>query len=272
MKKFINKVISAAIVSVIIGAAVSSPAFATPILYVDDSAGNLGTVDVASGAVKLIGNTGQSLVDIAFDPTGHLYGITFTQLFQINKSTGAATLVGNLGTSLNSLVFGSDGTLYGASDRLFTINKTSGLASSITNGNGGYNFTSSGDLAFIGGDLFLTSTPGDNLVSLNTTNGKGKLVGAIGFSSVYGLASDDGSNLYGLSGTQILRINSTTGAGTLLGNYGGNGLFAANGSAFFSEAGAPAAAVPEPTTPLLIGLGAFGLFLTRRRLEKSNRR
>ena len=269
MKTVFNKFIKSAVVAIIIGSAASVPVLAAPILYVDDFAGNLGTVDVASGAVKVIGSTGQSLVDIAFDPTGNLYGITFNQLFRISKTTGAATLVGNLGTSLNSLVFGSDGTLYGASDRLYTINKTSGAATSISNGSGGYSFTSAGDLAFIGSDLFLTSisTPGDNLVNLNTTNGKGKLVGAIGFSNVFGLASDNGLNLYGLSGTQILGINSATGVGTLLGNYAGHGLLGANGSAFFTEAGAPSP-VPEPATALLMGLGSLGLFLTRRKYAK----
>lgn len=71
-------------------------ALAAPVLWVNDTGGNIGTVDVATGTVTVIGNTHQTLVDIAFDPDGNLYGITFTQLFQINKTTAAATLVGNL--------------------------------------------------------------------------------------------------------------------------------------------------------------------------------
>ena len=68
-------------------------ASAAPILWVDDSSGNLGTVDVATGTVHVIGNTGHILTDIAFDPSGNLFGITFGQLFRIDKNTAAATLI-----------------------------------------------------------------------------------------------------------------------------------------------------------------------------------
>jgi hypothetical protein len=260
MTNTFKKVIKTVLASVVMAAAVASPVLAAPILYVDDNAGNLGTVDVATGAVTMIGNTGLFLVDIAFDPSGNLFGITFNSLYQINKTSGAATLVGSFGPTLNSLVFGSDGTLYAANNGLYQLNTSTGAATLI--GNGGYAYNSSGDLAFANGNLFLTSSGGDDLVSLNVANGVGALVGGIGFSAVYGLASNDGINLFGLSGTQILGINTATGAGTLLGNYGGQGLSAANGSAFFAEAGA---AVPEPATAALFGLAAFGIACVRRR-------
>ena len=260
MTNIFKKLIKTALATVVMVAAVGTPVVAAPILYIDDNAGNLGTVDVATGAVTVIGNTGLFFVDIAFDPTGILYGITFNSLYQINKTTAVVTLVGNFGTTLNSLVFGSDGTLYAANNGLYKLNTATGAATLI--GNGGYAYNSSGDLAFANGNLFLTSSGADNLVSLNTASGVGTLVGGIGFAAVYGLASNDGINLFGLSGTQILGINTSTGAGTLLGNYGGQGLSAANGSAFFAEAGA---AVPEPATAALFGLAAFGIACVRRR-------
>ena len=41
-------------------------------MYVDDSNGRLGTVNVATGAVNLSGSMGTVMTDIAFDPKGHL--------------------------------------------------------------------------------------------------------------------------------------------------------------------------------------------------------
>src|SRR5436190_2757551 len=92
----------------------SSGVLAAPILWVDDSDGTLGTVDVATGLATVIGQMPVVMTDIAFDPSGNLWGITFTELYRINQTTAGVTLVGSLGTSANSLVFGADGTLYTA--------------------------------------------------------------------------------------------------------------------------------------------------------------
>ena len=172
----------------------------------------------------------------------------------------AATLVGNLGTSANSLVFGADGTLYTANSSLFTVNTSTGAASLI-GGGGGYG--SSGDLAFIGGNLYLSSV-GDNLFAINTATGVGTLVGPIGFSSVFGLATNNNINLYGITGTNVLGISTATGAGTILVNYAGTSLGGAFGSAFLSESGG-GGTVPEPSGLALLGLGLAGLAAWRYR-------
>lgn len=123
---------------------------------------------------------------------------------------------------------------------------------------------SSGDLAFIGGSLYLsTASSPDRLQRISTTTSVDTDVGSIGFSNVFGLASPNGTDLYGFSGTQVLSINAATGAGTSVATANGAALGAVCGSAFRSEA---VAAVPEPEThaPMLAGLGVLD-FIARRR-------
>lgn len=272
MNKNFRTIAKAAFASVILGVAAS--AHAGPILYIDDTAGNLGTVDVETGEVKIIGLTSRPLVDIAFSPTGDLYGITFDSLYKLNKTNGASTFVGRLGASLNSLVFDKNGTLYAANNNLYTIDIMTGAAKAVSSGNTGFGFSSSGDLAFIGSNLFLSSTPGDNLVQIDTATGMGRLIGDIGHTAVYGLASDNNVNLYGVTGTTIIKIDPLTGVGTAMVNYGGQGLFGANGTAFLAEAVVQEPEdptdVPEPATALLFGLGSLGAFISRRRFTKKS--
>ncbi|MBA6326559.1 PEP-CTERM sorting domain-containing protein [Colwellia sp. MB02u-6] len=239
---------------------------ASPILWVGDVGSNLGTVDAATGNVNVIGNMGTFMTDIAFDPLGNLYGVSFDNLYSIDKNTASASLIGNFGSaSLNSLTFDAAGNLYAANTSLYSINVATGMASII--GNGGDAYSSSGDLAFIGGELFLSSngTP-DNLFKLDTGTGFGTLVGNIGFNAVFGLATNNNVDLFGVGGTSVLSINEATGAGAFLVDYSGQGLFAAGGSAFFAEAGATPRAVPEPSTLAIFALGMMGL--ASRRFKK----
>lgn len=229
-----------------------SGSWADQILTVDDALGNLGTVDVQTGAAHVTGNMGVIMTDIAFSPTGVLYGLSFTDLYTINPATAAATLIGPHSIPEgNALVFDASGTLYGAGGgaaSLYTINPATG-ASSIIGSDG---FGSAGDLAFNGGTLFFSSLENELVrISLNSPV-TATVVGPLGFPSVFGLATGSDGVLYGLSGTEIFSVNTTTGAGTFLTNYFGQGLGVANGSSFITEAGAGAPAVPEPATAVLM--------------------
>jgi hypothetical protein len=175
--------------------------------------------------------------------------------------TGATTLVGTHNTNINSLVFGSDGTLYGGSNVLYTLNTATGAASAI----GNMGASSSGDLAFVGGKLYLSATAGnDSLRLIDPATGAGSFVGNIGRSSVFGLASPDGSDLYGMSGNSVFEIEPATGAaGPTI--YSLAGFSSVYGTTFYGEATPP---IPEPSTYALmaLGLAVVGLVARRRRV------
>lgn len=243
-----------------LGIALLSPASAATSLWIGDDDAHLGRVDLRSGVVTVIGDMGVPMTDIAFDAQGALFGVTIeSALFRIDPVNGNARIVGDLGFSgINSLVFGADGTLFGASDRLYTIDPSTGQASAV--GNAGTPYRSSGDLAFVNGALYLSSRgpSGDMLLRLNASTGGADVVGPIGINGVYGLATDTSASLYAVADTGIYRLNLLTGQATQLLDYGGHGLGNAYGTTFITEA-LPAVVVPEPPSLLMLlaGLGCL---------------
>ena len=101
-------------------------------VWVSDANGNIGLVDVVTGGVTNLQNTGHVLTDIGF-VGGALYGATFTDLYSLSTTTGAATHVGTFtagGGGMNALV-GYGASLLGASgndNNLFTINPATAAA------------------------------------------------------------------------------------------------------------------------------------------------
>lgn len=269
MKPFIRLAAAAAALTF-----ASVTVFAEPVLWVSDSRGQLAKIDVRTGATTLVGNTGTLMFDIAFSASGQLFGIDGTSLYSINSTTASATRIGSSGSTsnINSLVFGSDGSLYGASNGLYKFNTSTGAGSQIgANFSGGT--SSSGDLAFVAGQLYLSTLGAsfDRLTKLNTSTGLNTDVGSIGFASVFGMASPNGADLYGFSDNRVLSINSTTGAGSLLSTASGLSLGSVYGSAFFSEAAPvipPIPAIPEPSTYALLIAGLAGLGWSVKRKQK----
>ncbi len=217
-----------------------------PIIWIDDATGNIGTVDLTTDAVTLVGPSGQELTDIAFNPSGQLFGETSNALYSIDQTSGAATEIGPLGGNgeLNGLTFGSDGTLYssGGSD-LYTVNPTTGAATLVGDLGLGSGYASAGDLAFNGGQLYESVGAGfgaSDLVRVDPATGAGTIVGEIvGDPNVLGLVTASNGTLYGVDGTKIYSIDTQTGVGTLVENYGSSSLNIAYGAASETEAVAP---------------------------------
>jgi hypothetical protein len=258
----VKRLLGVLLLSIGFALSTSQVCFAGPIIWVNDSRGGLGKVDVATGTVTMVGNSGLTLTDIAFDPSGNLYGLSFTTLYQVNTTNAALTTIGAHGINGgNALTFGSDGTLYaaGASPNLYTLNTGNGAGTPFANSMG---TNSAGDLAFNGGQLYLAGT-NNQLVRLDLSNaGQGTNVGAFGVSSVFGLATASSNGvLYAIAGTNIYTVNKTTGAATFLSDYSGQGLLDAYGAAFFDEA----RDVPEPASMTILGIGLAGFAAYRSR-------
>lgn len=175
--------------------------------YVIDSAGNLATVDTATGAVTVVGPTGQDMRALTWDATtSTLYGtsydgVTGTNLLEINTATGAATVVApitGVGASGYTLIFGlavdPSGLMYGVAivgDTLAAINKTTGAATNI--GSLGYDTSYGQGLAFdpstSPATLYLASIDAgagivQNMYTVDPVTGAATLIGPVGGNSL----------------------------------------------------------------------------------------
>jgi hypothetical protein len=243
--------------SIIVVFAGASVATASPMMYISDSGGTLAKVDSSSGNVMVIGRMAAVMTDIAFDPTGALFGISFNNLYAINQVTAAVTVIGRHSVpGGNALVFGFDGTLYAAgasSTSLFTMNPATGESTSV----GSMGFASGGDLAFHDGNFYLASTT-SQLVRIELGDlAESVSVGSFGVPGLFGLASGPNGILYGVAGTSIFSVDPSTAVTESLVDFYDQGLGATYGQAFRSEA------VPEPSTLLLPIIG-FILLLAGR--------
>ena len=125
-------------------------------LVIDD-AGTVGSVDLATGELTGIFDSGIELTDIDIDPEGNVFGISASGLYSIDLQAKTATLIGSYGVDgLNALEIGEDGTLYATSfsnQELYVLDPSNGAARSIGALPEGVN--SAGDLQFANNTLYL---------------------------------------------------------------------------------------------------------------------
>jgi hypothetical protein len=212
-------------------------AAAGPKIYLADRTGKLGTLELGTKAVKVVGNMGVVMTDIAFCPGGTLYAITFSRLYRVNATNATKAAVGNgFGSlELNALTCNASGQLFAHSNtqaKLYKLNRSTGKAT-VVGSTGSYR--SDGDLALHEGGLFLTST-NNRLVKLNKASGAVVSAKTYSLNDMFGLVSTGTDKLYGFAGTNAYRLleNATgpTGGKTLLFGFSGKGLQQIYGAAY----------------------------------------
>jgi hypothetical protein len=218
-----------------------------------------GTINLDTLELNVIStDVGFPLTDIAFSPTGELYGIGFANFVKIDPARGTILetkpLTGIPGA--NALVFGTDSTLYAAgngSSQLFTIEFSGPTAVGTPFGKIGNGVASAGDLAFdLNGNLFLSAL-GNELWRLDVSRRPPDLNTNMGmkvrdfnsqFTNVFGIATAPDGRLLGYGTTKIFEIQpSANGSDRLLIDYAdlrdpqtNARLRAAGGGTFFQEA------------------------------------
>lgn len=209
----------------------TSSAPAAVLMHVHDGNGRLALVNVGTGATQIIGDTGASLTDIAFDQGGRLFGISFTHLYSIDASTARASVVGaHQIPGANALEGATNGRLLvasGVTDGLYSLNAQTAQATWL----GGTGFRSGGDLAFHRSVLYLASIEG-LLVQIDPTlPSRSRSIGSLGVASVFGLAS--GSDvLYGSADVRMYVIDTTSGMAVRPVTFGASGLGVSYGQAY----------------------------------------
>ena len=221
-------------------------------IYVGDAFGQLWSVNVHSGESNLVCNMSATMTDLAMLSPTRLLGVDYGVLYDIDISSGKVEPITSLHGSVNALAAGPDGRVYytGLGGQLYAADPANGSSTWIA----GFGVSAAGDLEFDdSGNLYMASVNADLLVLRAGTSQVAK-VGKTGFYDIYGLAYENGV-LYGttLSG-KLLSIDRNNGSAFVLASTG----IPANGAAAYVPA-----AVPEPGTIILTGLG-LGSLLTRR--------
>ena len=295
----------AALLSVLSLTAQASPidVFATSF---PDAYPTLDSINLVTGHVTPMGtvNWGGLINDIAQDPvSGALYGLSGANLFTINTSGSIGNVVpvatSGMNGSMETLAFDRYGDLYiGTQADLykfnFGANRMTGAATHLgnydANNTDPYLNGRGQNIRFNGDTLYAANTgSGGNteIYTVSTNTGAATFVGVVTNQPALVLGNH-GSHMYGSSvpaingaGTQpdlldfgptltTVMGNNPLGSGEIaLVNYTVIGEFPQNQN--FTEVGplASVAAVPEPSSIMMLGLGALGIVAYRRKMAKA---
>jgi hypothetical protein len=191
------------------------------------SGDTLWKLDPVSKAVTVVGSLSScndSVLDIAIDEDGTIFGATSGGLYRIDSATAQCIFVTS-GSYPNSLSFVPKGTLdpdeealVGYDGETYTrIDKTTGAKTAV--GSLGDGYRSSGDVvSVINGGTYLTvkgNGCNDCIVQVDPATGAlQRSIGALGHTNVFGLAFWGGS-AYGFSDSgELFEVDLTTAAAT----------------------------------------------------------
>jgi hypothetical protein len=176
-------------------------------------------IDLPSGELRRIGTFPVSLNDIALAPDGTFYGASTDvgALVRVDYRSVTYEIVAPVAGSFNALDVSPDGVLHGAADDvIYAVDVALGSVREVARMPPG--LSSSGDLAFVEGRLFITgfrafTDVSDALVEVDLVTGRSVVIGETGFDCVWALAPL-GPALYALTCQgSLLEIDLSSGAG-----------------------------------------------------------
>ncbi len=260
----------------------TASANASPLLSVVTVSGQFGTVDPTTGAFNQIGpTTPDPLGGLVPGPNGYL-GISFSgNLDSVKPKTGAISVIGATGLGFSALDTAElNGTVYATdfSNNLYTINTATGAATLIAYTGippAPSNPADECDEALFaaGGKLYATFDAfnattfavviNPELYQIDPSTGSATLLAPT--SLHLNAAVDVNGSAYAFQGqpstftSDVLSLNLATGNTTFLASV--------SSAAAFTDGAA--AAVPEPASIAMTGIGIFAVFVLRRRSRRS---
>jgi hypothetical protein len=199
----------------------SSASTASPRVLAQDATA-LWEIDVKTHRFVPVAQLTVLLTDIAATPNGELFGLDNKRLYRIEPDSYRITTIGEHGVpSANALVSDGAGRLLAmgsVSTWLFALSTETGRGREVVD----VGHTSSGDLAFYSGHLYLSSSQ-KKFVDLGADGlWKPRVIGILPVDKVLGLAADEGQ-LLGFSGAGVFSVDIKTAKLTMLfeGNFQG---------------------------------------------------
>jgi PEP-CTERM motif-containing protein len=191
---------------------------------VDFTGNNLYRIDFTAGTASLIGTTGVLIEDLALRSDNTLFGTTQAgTLYTINTATAASTLIGNTGLGdIEALAFNGAnliGVNFNSPPSIYSLNQLNAAPTLLATSNVNTGVVRSGAILDPNTMLIRGDTGGDSLYRMALAGGATTFVGPMG-TTIYGM-DFKGATLYGVStGGRLYTINPLTGLTTQIGDTG----------------------------------------------------